>query len=50
MFHKLLDSRDLSIKEVRDDATGQKLEFSVEEPGYVGSKVEITLPNTDSKE
>ena len=44
--HVLLDSHDLKIGGVVDEATGQKLDFSVAEPGFVGSKVEIKLPTS----
>lgn len=45
-FFKFLDSRDLKITKVVDDASGQQLKFSVADPGYVGSKVEIDLPTS----
>ena len=46
---QLLDSRDLKISGVVDEASGQKLDFSVAEPGFVGSKVEIKLPTSSEK-
>ena len=46
---QLLDSRDLKIGGVVDEATGQKLDFSVAEPGFVGSKVEVKLPTSTEK-
>ena len=45
----MLDSRDLKISGVVDESTGQKLDFSVAEPGFVGSKVEIKLPTSSEK-
>ena len=47
--HVLLDSRDLQISGVVDEASGQKLDFSVAEPGFVGSKVEVKLPTSSEK-
>ena len=46
---QLLDSRDLKISGVVDEASGQKLDFSVAEPGFVGSKVEVKLPTSSGK-
>lgn len=34
---------------MEDEATGQELGFSVAEPGYAGSKVEVDLPDSSSK-
>ena len=44
---QVLDSRDLNIRSARYEATGENLEVTVGEPGYVGSKVEVKLPATD---
>ena len=47
---QILDSRQLEIDSVADAATGEKLEHTVGEEGYVGSKVEIQLPKNNDKE
>lgn len=49
MFFKILDSRGLNIKAVIDQSNGQKLDYSIGEEGYVGSKLEVTLPITKDK-
>ena len=49
LYSKVLDSSDLKIGGVVDEATGQKLDFSVAEPGFVGSKVEVKLPTSSDK-
>ena len=43
---QILDSRDLKISKARYEATGEELDFTVGEPGYVGAKVEVKLPTT----
>ena len=45
----ILDSRAITIKSIVDDATGQKLEFKLHEEDYVGSKLEVQLPNSKDK-
>ena len=35
---------------MKDEASGKELEFTVAEPGYVGSKVEVALPDNDEKQ
>ena len=45
LLFQLLDSLDLNIHHVLDEASGQKLNIVVGDPvKYIGSKVEITLP------
>ena len=45
-WFQILDSRDLKISKARYEATGEELDFTVGEPGYVGAKVEVKLPTT----
>ena len=47
--HLVLDSRDLSINKVFSEETGESLDFTVGPGGYVGSKLEIRLPNESSR-
>ena len=44
----ILDSRGLNIKSINDEINGQKLDFVLHDEGYVGSKLEINLPTTES--
>ncbi|GLH08252.1 Uncharacterized protein GBIM_13527 [Gryllus bimaculatus] len=46
----ILDSSDLKILEVKDDESGNNLDFKVHAPDpKFGSKIEITLPNLESE-
>jgi hypothetical protein len=47
---QILDSRHLVIDSVSDESTGTKLEFNVAPEGYVGSKLEIQLPQSSAEE
>ena len=44
--HLTLDAKRLDIERAVDNKTGQELQFSVGEEGYVGSKLQIQLPIT----
>ena len=45
LIFQLLDSLDLNIHRVSEEATGKQLDFVVGDPEkYIGSKVEVTLP------
>jgi len=48
--HLTLDAKRLDIERAVDNKTGQELQFSVGEEGYVGSKLQIKLPITDESE
>ena len=43
--HVILDSRDLSIENVSNEETGESLDFNLGPESYVGSKLQIRLPN-----
>jgi leukotriene-A4 hydrolase len=47
--HLVLDSRDLNVTKAINEETGELLDFKLGPKGYVGSKLEIRLPNKNSR-
>merc|ERR1719412_2172045 len=47
--HLVLDSRDLNVTKAINEETGELLDFELGPKGYVGSKLEIRLPNKNSR-
>jgi leukotriene-A4 hydrolase len=45
----VLDSSDLKIHSATEESTGRALDFTVADPGFVGSKVVVKLPTTTDK-
>ena len=47
--HVILDARGLNINSFVDDSNGAKLDFKLYPEDYVGSKLEVALPNSNEK-
>ena len=50
IIYQVLDSRDLNVTKAINEETGELLDFKLGPKGYVGSKLEIRLPNKNSRQ
>jgi len=46
----ILDGRKLDIKSIKDETTGEALEFTYGSPSGFGEKLEVKLPSSDAKD
>ena len=44
-----MDARGLNFKKIFDMNSGQELDYIIHKEGFVGSKLEIMLPNSNRK-